>query len=176
MLNRVEHQEARATVRRSVETERPDTPWPVGRPNEPRQAAYPNLRRGGLLPKKGYNHHRKVGNGVRQRQKALLSRLLQELVEENYEQIKAAVLMGLTGEKKDSHRYFKMALEQLEGKPLRRVRVDSPQPIYIVMGTENEKPDGDGGVVPGAERGLLGRENHAPRTKATAWDSDRDRR
>ncbi len=145
MLNRVAQQEARATTGRSVVTGRPDTPWPVSRPNEPRQAAYPNLRRGGPLPKKGYNHHKKVGNGVRQRAKAVLTQLMQEVLDEHRDTVKARYEKAMLGsDLKTFHTYFKMTLEHLEGLPIHRIRVSSPQRLIVVMDEpeEAEEPDG----------------------------------
>jgi len=122
----------------------PSKQHPSG-PREPltqrlRQPGHPTLRRGGQPGRpKGIKETKPRETAKR---KASIKELYEEIAVEQRTKVKRNIQAAMTSaRRKDSFRHIRLAAHYIDGVPVQRVSLETPQPLQIRFEPEEEEPE-----------------------------------
>jgi len=105
-----------------------------------RQPGHPTLKRGGQPGRpKGIKETKPRETAKR---KASIKELYEEIAQEQRVKVKRNIQAAMTsGRRKDSFRHIRLAAHYIDGVPVQRVSLETPQPLRIVTGPDDDTPE-----------------------------------
>jgi len=105
-----------------------------------RQPGHPTLKRGGSPGRPKGSQDTKPRESAKR--KASIKELYEEIAQEQRVKVKRNIQAAMTsGRRKDSFRHIRLAAHYIDGVPVQRVSLETPQPLRIVMGPDDDTPE-----------------------------------